>query len=338
MSKINVKRRAVVTAAIVSLCASLGLVGLVAGGEPTALAGPPDGVMGRVDADGLPLPPLTVPDQGSKRSSTGVNPAYPKLPVQAPSVTEDPASRDGDVHRYVELRKSSIDARTGKPITEMTIVEPRPDEDVEQLAAQVRANLRPSERDKYRVSVQPGDVELKTWAFCQSGLSISYCPTPLWWSNVGYADPALGVCDFSSSFFLVDQAVWSMNQTVGFDTYYRPGSQCPGGWDRYANVYSGYYTSGHAWITGLAWWGDGRIAERWEGYACCSVYFNTKAQSHMHPVGTACHELAHLFYLGHVNWAVAPSCVGGDAVAYPQLSSNDRYLVSNGLYGSYNYP
>lgn len=313
---------------------------------------PTSAVLGQFDREGLPLPPATLPDPGSKAQSPEQDlRQYPKLPpIQGSTATPDASAQPAPT---VELWRPDV---TGG--MERIIFEPAPGVTAGQLADDLKTKVRarPGEGARTTLDVVVGGKPVRRvlgtplagvqvdYNQCTYGWAMQTCPIS-YWANWGAPDPQVGYVDHTGSYWITDQAVYSQNQTVGVDSYYRWGN--PGVWNRYVDLWSGNYGA-TGWIasTGIQYYCSGagcygRFKERWDGGAPVIIFNDYYGPSYWAPAprqGVPCHEMAHTIGLQHSWSSSAPSCIGGNSYNYQYLHADDRTLMGVYTYGTYRYP
>lgn len=296
-------------------------------GTTSGLAAPPD------DPAVPPSGPLVggtdpnAPDPGPKADSPPSDlKSYPKRddkPGRKPA--EQPKGEHKDV---ISVKKNSDGT-----IASVTIYDPAPGVTPEELATKLRAQGEPNVQVGSLAEASSGDLSLAydPYACAYGTARTNGCP-PSYWSNNGYADPQVRFNDHSSYLWPVDAAVYTWNQTVGIDSYYRWNS-CPfQAGARCVDVWSGNYgNNGWQGLTQLSYVPGTtyRIAE--QGNA---VYFN-EYYTPANYRNTACHELGHALGLAH-NISTS-SCLYFQSNNSPYPLGDDHNMLTS-VYSIYRAP
>ncbi|GAB4082756.1 matrixin family metalloprotease [Modestobacter muralis] len=265
------------------------MLGVSVSAAPTALAAPPDNP--KINA------PLTDLKNYPKRTS--ITPPKP-APSSFSSATQ--VGADLTVTSSVKLADGMMSTTT---------YDPGPGISADQLATSLRA------AGTSNVAVVPASAALSVQKFSTGGMSIAasgppartacsygtartFCPSSdpnrapqIFWSNDGYSDPQVYFNDHTGNLWPTDAAVYTWNQSVGIDSFYKYNACGPAG-THCVNVFSGVYNTdwsgatNHNWdpSTGRIIGASTQLNERWarqpDGYR-----------------KTVCHELGHVLGMDH---------------------------------------
>jgi hypothetical protein len=178
---------------------------------------------------------------------------------------------------------------------EVTLFTPPPGLSNARLAADLRRQGVPNvEIMAAETTSADGEMSITAAGDCSYGTARTIdCPPPHWTNN-GFADPQVYFNDHSGANWPVDAAVYTWNQAVGIDSYYRWNGCGPAG-THCVQVYSGNYgATGWAGRTIVTW---SVTTNRISG---ARVELNDHYQYNADGLRqNACHELGHALGLGH---------------------------------------
>jgi hypothetical protein len=301
------------------IAAAVLVLGLSVSAAPTALAAPPDNP--KINA-----PATDFTHYPKRHDVPGNKAAIPPANAAAHAASESVVSTVKDL---------------GNGTSEQTVYDPAPGVTTSQLATQLRAQGKPNvaviaASDAPRLRTPSSGMSIQeAWpaprTACSYGTARTFCPTnpanpygpQLFWANDGYADPQIYFNDHTGSLWPTDAAVYTWNQSVGIDSYYKYNACGPAGThcvDVNSGVYntdwSGLTTQGRDNATGRITYAYVQLNEKWQRSA--DGYRKS-----------ACHELGHVLGLDHN--VQDYSCMWGNSteVGHRVPDSDDFNMLAN---------
>jgi hypothetical protein len=301
------------------IAAAVLILGLSVSAAPTALAAPPDNP--KINA-----PATDLTNYPKRHDIPGTKAAIPPANAAARAASESVVSTVKDL---------------GNGNSEQTVYDPAPGVTASQLATTLRAQGQQNvaviaaatalqtRTSKSGMSTQAAYPAART--ACSYGTARTFCPTnplnpytaQLYWANDGYSDPQVYFNDHTGSLWPTDAAVYTWNQSVGVDSYYKYNACGPAG-THCVDVSSGVYntdwtgltTHGYETATGRINYAYTQLNERWQ----------------RQPDGyrkTVCHELGHALGLDHNVQDYSCMWANSTEVAHRVPDSDDFNMLAN---------